>query len=88
MTTPSDAHSEQVIDAGVIASCFSCELRAIIETLDLYGTLPILEQDRVVVYSAFTPQVWGSINGLGKVDSAFHPRYIGSINEYQACLGS
>ncbi|GFX75850.1 hypothetical protein TNCV_2238221 [Trichonephila clavipes] len=29
---------------------------------------------RVVVYRASTPQVWGSINGLGKVDSAFHPR--------------
>ncbi|GFW07907.1 hypothetical protein TNCV_3920401 [Trichonephila clavipes] len=43
---------------------------------------------RVVVYRASTPQVLGSINGLGKVDSAFHPRYIGSINEYQACLGS
>ncbi|GFX46301.1 hypothetical protein TNCV_1234171, partial [Trichonephila clavipes] len=40
------------------------------------------------VYSASTPQVWGSINGLRKVDSAFHPRYIGSINEYQACFGS
>ncbi|GFT46916.1 hypothetical protein TNCV_1720351 [Trichonephila clavipes] len=44
--------------------------------------------DRVVVYRASTPQVWGSINGLRKVDSAFHPRYIGSINEYQACFGS
>ncbi|GFY25535.1 hypothetical protein TNCV_2486551 [Trichonephila clavipes] len=43
---------------------------------------------RMVVYRASTPQVWGSINGLGKVDSAFHPRYIGSINEYQACFGS
>ncbi|GFW99894.1 hypothetical protein TNCV_2126031 [Trichonephila clavipes] len=45
-------------------------------------------RDRVVVYSASTPQVWGSINGLRKVDSAFHPRYIRSINEYQACFGS
>ncbi|GFX23090.1 hypothetical protein TNCV_2932541 [Trichonephila clavipes] len=44
--------------------------------------------DRVVVYSASTPQVWGSINGLRKVDSAFNPRYIGSIIEYQACFGS
>ncbi|GFT75763.1 hypothetical protein TNCV_3125561 [Trichonephila clavipes] len=44
--------------------------------------------DRVVVYSASTPQVWGSINELRKADSAFHPRYIGSINEYQACFGS
>ncbi|GFT36678.1 hypothetical protein TNCV_3494811 [Trichonephila clavipes] len=43
---------------------------------------------RMVVYRVSTPQVLGSINGLGKVDSAFHPRYIGSINEYQACLGS
>ncbi|GFW60062.1 hypothetical protein TNCV_4865171 [Trichonephila clavipes] len=45
-------------------------------------------EGRVVVYRASTPQVWGSINGLDKVDSAFHPRYIGSINKYQACLGS
>ncbi|GFS84262.1 hypothetical protein TNCV_2365911 [Trichonephila clavipes] len=44
-------------------------------------------EGRVVVYRASTPQVWGCINGLGKVDSAFHPRYIGSINEYQALLG-
>ncbi|GFV62960.1 uncharacterized protein TNCV_206921, partial [Trichonephila clavipes] len=33
------------------------------------------------------PQVLGSINGLDKVDSAFHPHYIGSINEYQAAWG-
>ncbi|GFU47513.1 hypothetical protein TNCV_2000181 [Trichonephila clavipes] len=43
---------------------------------------------RVVVYRACTPHGLGSINGLGKIDSAFHPRYIGSINEYQAYLGS
>ncbi|GFX87364.1 hypothetical protein TNCV_3369341 [Trichonephila clavipes] len=43
---------------------------------------------RVVVYRTSTPQVLGSINGLGKVESAFHPRFIGSINEYQACLES
>ncbi|GFX22941.1 hypothetical protein TNCV_2086491 [Trichonephila clavipes] len=40
------------------------------------------------MFSASTPQVWGSINGLRKVDSAFHPHYIGSINEYQASFGS
>ncbi|GFX54874.1 hypothetical protein TNCV_3317911 [Trichonephila clavipes] len=45
-------------------------------------------EDRGVVYRASTPQVWGSINGLRKVDSAFHPGYIGSKNEYQACFGS
>ncbi|GFW98435.1 retrovirus-related Pol polyprotein from transposon opus [Trichonephila clavipes] len=45
-------------------------------------------KDRVEVYSASTPQVFGSINGLRKLDSAFHPLYIGSINEYQACFGS
>ncbi|GFV81306.1 WD repeat-containing protein 81 [Trichonephila clavipes] len=45
-------------------------------------------QGRMVVYRASTLQVLGSINGLDKVDSAFHVRYIGSINEYQACLGS
>ncbi|GFV60070.1 retrovirus-related Pol polyprotein from transposon TNT 1-94 [Trichonephila clavipes] len=48
----------------------------------------IYDKDRMVVYSASTPEVWGSINGLRKLDSAFHPRYIGSINEYQACFGS
>ncbi|GFU97058.1 hypothetical protein TNCV_3347041 [Trichonephila clavipes] len=32
---------------------------------------------RVVVYRAFTPQVLGSINGLGKVDSAFIPDALG-----------
>ncbi|GFV05792.1 hypothetical protein TNCV_5035311 [Trichonephila clavipes] len=41
-----------------------------------------------VVYRASTPQVLGSINGLGKVDSAFHPRCIGLMKDYQACLGS
>ncbi|GFV57526.1 hypothetical protein TNCV_3270571 [Trichonephila clavipes] len=51
------------------------------------GRLNVLK-GRVVVYRASTPQVFGSINGLGKIDSAFHPRYIGLINEYQACLGS
>ncbi|GFV74946.1 hypothetical protein TNCV_1041841 [Trichonephila clavipes] len=30
----------------------------------------------------------GSIPGLGKVDSAFHPYCSGSIKEYQACLGT
>ncbi|GFV16803.1 hypothetical protein TNCV_3363001 [Trichonephila clavipes] len=51
---------------------------------DLYKCETRLEdlEGRVVVYRASTPQILGSINGLGKVDSAFHPRYIGSINEY------
>ncbi|GFX50836.1 retrovirus-related Pol polyprotein from transposon TNT 1-94 [Trichonephila clavipes] len=35
-----------------------------------------------VEYRASPPQVLGSINGPGK-DSGVHPRYIGSINEYQ-----
>ncbi|GFW17802.1 transposable element Tc3 transposase [Trichonephila clavipes] len=30
----------------------------------------------------------GSIPGLGKVDSTFHRYFSGSINEYQACLGT
>ncbi|GFW51527.1 hypothetical protein TNCV_4212051 [Trichonephila clavipes] len=51
------------------------------------GSLGYPRFGRVVVYRASTPQVLGSINVLGKVDSAFHPRCIGSINEYQACLG-
>ncbi|GFW00284.1 integrase catalytic domain-containing protein [Trichonephila clavipes] len=32
---------------------------------------------RVVVYRASTPQVWGSINGLGKIDSTFIPATLG-----------
>ncbi|GFS97416.1 hypothetical protein TNCV_733511 [Trichonephila clavipes] len=40
--TPSDVTCQQVIGAGAIASCFTCELRVIIE--DLYETHPILEQ--------------------------------------------
>ncbi|GFY06398.1 hypothetical protein TNCV_3651851 [Trichonephila clavipes] len=47
--------------------------------------MTFIDSDRVVVYSSSPSQVWGSINGLRKVDSAFHPRYIVSINEYQAC---
>ncbi|GFW53125.1 hypothetical protein TNCV_3293731 [Trichonephila clavipes] len=42
---------------------------------------------RVVAYRASTLQVLGSTLGLGKVDSAFH-LFSGSINEYQACLGT
>ncbi|GFU24126.1 hypothetical protein TNCV_2007181 [Trichonephila clavipes] len=38
-------------------------------------------------YRASTPQVRGSIPGLGKVDSAFLP-FSGLINEYQACLSA
>ncbi|GFX29641.1 hypothetical protein TNCV_4777131 [Trichonephila clavipes] len=40
---------------------------------------------RVIAYHTSTPQVWGSILGLVKVDSAFHP-FIGSINGYQIIL--
>ncbi|GFW75677.1 hypothetical protein TNCV_4428601 [Trichonephila clavipes] len=46
MTTPSDANYQRVIRAGVIASCFTCELRAII---DPYETLPVLEQANDIV---------------------------------------
>ncbi|GFS94385.1 hypothetical protein TNCV_2014191 [Trichonephila clavipes] len=42
---------------------------------------------RVVVYCASPPQVRGSNPGLVQVDSAFIP-FSGSINEYQACLGT
>ncbi|GFY06913.1 transposable element Tcb2 transposase [Trichonephila clavipes] len=36
MTTPSDTNYQRVVGAGVLSSCFTCELRAIIEALDLY----------------------------------------------------
>ncbi|GFV87306.1 hypothetical protein TNCV_4032781 [Trichonephila clavipes] len=42
---------------------------------------------RVVAYRDSTSLNRGSILGLGKVDSACHP-FSGSINEYQACLGT
>ncbi|GFX19828.1 hypothetical protein TNCV_1433891 [Trichonephila clavipes] len=41
----------------------------------------------MVGYRASTPQVRDSKPGLGVVDSAFYP-FSGSINEYQACLGT
>ncbi|GFX94066.1 hypothetical protein TNCV_3414281 [Trichonephila clavipes] len=44
MITPSDANYQRVIGAGAIASCLTCELRPIIEALDLYEILPILEK--------------------------------------------
>ncbi|GFS99483.1 hypothetical protein TNCV_4534511 [Trichonephila clavipes] len=59
------------------------------QSIQIYKTpFSYPHKDRVEVYSASTPQVWGSINGLRKVDSAFPPHYIGSINEYQAWFGS
>ncbi|GFV11182.1 ribonuclease H [Trichonephila clavipes] len=48
MTTPSDANYQRIIGAGAIAFCFTCE-REIIEALNLYETLPILEQTRCLV---------------------------------------
>ncbi|GFX54110.1 transposable element Tcb1 transposase [Trichonephila clavipes] len=47
MTTASNESYQRVI--GVIASCFTCELPAIIEALNLYETLPILEQAKSLV---------------------------------------
>ncbi|GFW97633.1 hypothetical protein TNCV_685031 [Trichonephila clavipes] len=41
---------------------------------------------RGVAFRFSTPQVQRSINGLGKINLAFHPLN-GSIDEYQACLG-
>ncbi|GFX29416.1 RNase H domain-containing protein [Trichonephila clavipes] len=44
MTIPNEANYQRVIGAGAITSCFPCELRAIIEALDLYDILHILEK--------------------------------------------
>ncbi|GFV51903.1 hypothetical protein TNCV_1322561 [Trichonephila clavipes] len=41
----------------------------------------------VVEYRASKSQVWGSILGLGNIESTFYS-FSGSINEYQACLGT
>ncbi|GFY11018.1 uncharacterized protein TNCV_2201261 [Trichonephila clavipes] len=82
---PATTHFNDLWEEG-IKSPKSQLKRVIVNAKQAYKELVTL--DRVVVYSASTPQVWGSINGLRKVDSAFHPRYIGSINEYQACFGS
>ncbi|GFV87095.1 uncharacterized protein TNCV_5113131 [Trichonephila clavipes] len=49
MTTPSDENYQRVFSAGSIATCFTYELRAMIEALDQYETLPILEQARGLV---------------------------------------
>ncbi|GFV73165.1 hypothetical protein TNCV_3113131 [Trichonephila clavipes] len=38
MTTQSDTNYQRVIGAGAITSCFTYELRAIIEALDLFET--------------------------------------------------
>ncbi|GFU58523.1 hypothetical protein TNCV_4894571 [Trichonephila clavipes] len=85
------------IELGV----FAMSLETLPEFNDIYdGTFPNslheeVHEDvsystmgRVVVYPASTPQVLGSINGPGNVNSAIHPCSIGSINEYQTCLGS
>ncbi|GFW90552.1 uncharacterized protein TNCV_565901 [Trichonephila clavipes] len=65
----------------------NCQTKLRINHLTFVKSVAILEKGRMAVYRAFPPQVLGSINRLGKVDSAFHPLYIGWINEYQACLG-
>ncbi|GFU77249.1 hypothetical protein TNCV_4126261 [Trichonephila clavipes] len=44
----------------------------------------VLSSGSISLFHTTSP---GSIPGLGKVDSSFHP-FIGSINEYQACLES
>ncbi|GFV22378.1 hypothetical protein TNCV_45741, partial [Trichonephila clavipes] len=41
----------------------------------MWATVIEMQKGSVVVYRASTPQVLGSINRLGKVDSAFHPCY-------------
>ncbi|GFT99590.1 HTH_Tnp_Tc3_2 domain-containing protein [Trichonephila clavipes] len=43
-TAPSDASYQQGIDTADIGTYFTCELRVIVEALDLYGTILILEQ--------------------------------------------
>ncbi|GFU44210.1 hypothetical protein TNCV_686201 [Trichonephila clavipes] len=75
--------SVQLLDADKAAQCFS---KPKLHHIKVMVTSP--QPGRVVVYRASTPQVLGYIKGLGKVDSSFYPRCIGSINEYQACLGS
>ncbi|GFX48666.1 hypothetical protein TNCV_407762 [Trichonephila clavipes] len=48
--------------------------------LDLLNYNCYRGSDRVVVNLASPPQIRGSILGLGKIDSAFHP-FSGAINE-------
>ncbi|GFT86710.1 hypothetical protein TNCV_1251711 [Trichonephila clavipes] len=73
LCNPADCHPPVSFPSPLLKKC------------PLFNDFPIKRHDshscivdRVVVYSASTPQVWGSLNGLRKVDSAFHPRYIGS----------
>ncbi|GFW97879.1 hypothetical protein TNCV_1426421 [Trichonephila clavipes] len=64
MTTPSDGTYQQVFGAGAIASCFTCEPRAIIEALDLYETLPILEQVKgLVIFCDSKAVLWAILYG-------------------------
>ncbi|GFV51975.1 hypothetical protein TNCV_1323281 [Trichonephila clavipes] len=58
MITPSDANYQHVVGAGAIASCLTCELRTIIEAVDLFETLPILEQIDVSSFSVTQVQLY------------------------------
>ncbi|GFX53241.1 ribonuclease H [Trichonephila clavipes] len=49
MTTLSDANYQRIIGAGAIAFCSTCDHWRIIEALDLYEILPILEQAKGLV---------------------------------------
>ncbi|GFX36646.1 hypothetical protein TNCV_580251 [Trichonephila clavipes] len=61
--------------------------RHLVESMPRRLEAVISAKGPVVAYRTSTPQVRGSILGLGKVDSAFDP-FSGSINEYQAFLGT
>ncbi|GFX66311.1 hypothetical protein TNCV_342851 [Trichonephila clavipes] len=64
MTTSSDSTYQRGTDAGVITSCFTCELWAIFETLDLYGTLLILEQAKdIAIFCDLKAALQAILNG-------------------------
>ncbi|GFX18991.1 RNase H domain-containing protein [Trichonephila clavipes] len=64
ITIPTDVTYQRIIDAGAISFCFTCELRAIIEALDLYETFSILEQaEGLVIFCDSKAALQAILNG-------------------------
>ncbi|GFV56248.1 hypothetical protein TNCV_106051 [Trichonephila clavipes] len=85
MITPNDATYQGVICTGVITSYFTCELWAIVDTLDLYETAPILEQLKracltVLVVEWLGPDVISVVFGVPpkfcRVDELIQANYL------------
>ncbi|GFX29580.1 ribonuclease H [Trichonephila clavipes] len=87
MTTPSDANYQRVIGAGAIASCFTCEIQAIIEVLDLYETLPILEQTRdLVIFCDSRAAFQAILNGGSRITEEICSRLFRLLELDKVCF--